>query len=98
MKEVDFDDLKYMSYTLKQSAFSESVVRPDYSLGTVILYGCILCVLVLIIICLMSFYFRVWRNHLNTPKTSDSDNFALKEGGVMQPCSTNNPPIFDDSC
>ncbi|CAG9134394.1 unnamed protein product [Plutella xylostella] len=39
MKEVDFDDLKYMSYTLKQSAFSESVVRPDYSLGTVILYG-----------------------------------------------------------
>lgn len=85
LNHINFDDLKHLSYTLKSEIVkSESAVKTNsVSLATILLY------VILVLICFslvfwkkMSCIVQGLRNHRNPNIT---DNFALGEGGVMEP-------------
>lgn len=90
IKNVNFDDLKQLSYILKMKNLeSESVNNENISvvkvnsvsLATILLYIILpLCVLGYIL-----FKFRIRLFTRNNPNPSDPDNFALGEGEVMHP-------------
>lgn len=94
MKEINFDDLKQLSYMLKaQNSESESVESENFSavkihsisLATVLLYVILpICVLGYIMFKYRLKLFTFTRNNPN-PVNPNSDNFALREGEVMHP-------------
>lgn len=90
IKNINLEEMKHFSriLNLKDSAFSESedeisgVTVKSISLGTLLLY----LILGIVFIAFLVYRFMLMRNDRITASLK-SDNFALEEGGVMQPAS-----------
>lgn len=88
MRQVNLDEVKYMTYALKQNELVNSVLRDSDSKFSVVLYV----TLTLVLTCCLLFVFYVLRkkivlmftrNQRNAIKNGQPDDFALGEEGVM---------------
>lgn len=92
MHEVSLDEVKYMSYALKNSEVMNSVYNRenDPSLSALIYLSLSLIVLTCLVLVFYMFRNKIvkWvplRNYRNNSKIEISDNFSLREGGVIHP-------------
>lgn len=90
MKNINLDELKYMSYVLKQSdlVYSVKSETDTYSSGWFIALTCVvvLSFLVFLLVVLRNklMFILCLRNHRTKRRNDNSDNFALEEGEVMR--------------
>lgn len=97
MKGVHLDEVKYMAYSLKHSAVIESVLNEQKDLPSLRLnfseqLGYVtLCLVILSFLMFLLYVFRLKllkilplkKNYRNTSKIDRTDNFPLRDGGVM---------------
>ncbi|XP_028168852.1 uncharacterized protein LOC114363877 [Ostrinia furnacalis] len=88
MHGINLDEIKYMSYALKHSAaISASENETDTSYFTYFTFVLVLILFMLIVLIAFRKHVKILckRNYRNTHKNETSDNFSLREGGVMHP-------------
>lgn len=90
MRDVNLDEVKYMSYVLKNSEVFESAVNREMDSSISVLAYVTLGLVSLIFIMFLLYVVRnkiilFLESYRKSPEIEHSDNFALREGGVMHP-------------
>ncbi|XP_045770256.1 uncharacterized protein LOC123870843 [Maniola jurtina] len=91
MEEISLDEVKYMAFSLKHSSVVESVLNDQKDSKFSVILGYLTSGFVVLSIFVFLFY--IWlkspkcslfkKNHRNESKNDPSDNFPLRDGGVM---------------
>lgn len=90
MHEINLDEVKYLSFVLKNSELFDSAKNKetDSSISALVYVALGLTILSFCIIVVYAFHLKIikfLRNYRKSPKIEHSDNFSLGEGEVMHP-------------